>query len=252
MTTQSPRRVALITGASTGIGQATALRLAADGYDIALAALTPGSLQETEDLLRDFEISTRSLYFDIGKIDDAESAFNTAVEQLGGVDLLVNNAAIPLLRAAIDVSVSDWDLLMDANIKGAFFLSQAMARQLKAAGRAGNIVNISSTHGIVALKERSTYGIAKAAMIHMTRCLAVEWAEFDIRVNCVAPATVSTPSREASLSDPDKRRFMTGRIPLGRFGKSEEVAAAIAYLASDDAGFTTGQTIVLDGGLTSI
>lgn len=245
-------RVAFITGASTGIGQATAIRLATDGYDIAMAGVTPGSLRETEENLEALGVRTASLYFDVGNADDTNSAFNEAVARLGGIDVLVNNAAVPLLRPAIDVSAAEWDFLMNANLKGAFFLSQTMARQLRDAGRPGNIVNVASTHGIVALKDRSTYGIAKAAMIHMTRCLAVEWADLGIRVNCVAPATISTPSREASLADPDKRKFMIGRIPLGRFGLSAEVAAAIAYLASEGAGFTTGQTLTLDGGLTAI
>ncbi len=252
MQTSATRRVAFVTGASTGIGMATALRLADEGYDLAIAALSDGSLEETATALREKGAKVSSCYFDMRDVAACVAALDQAIDALGRIDLLVNNAAVPLLRAAMDVSEEDWDWLMDANLKGAFFLAQAVARRMKEAGHGGSIVNIASTHGITALKDRSTYGIAKAGMIHMTRCMAVEWAELDIRVNCVAPATISTPSREASLADPQKKKFMIGRIPLGRFGTSEEVAAAVAYLAADDAGFVTGHTLVLDGGLTAI
>lgn len=246
------RPVAFITGASVGIGKAVALRLAALGYDLALAGLSSGSVDQTAAEAAALGAATTKHAFDVADTGAGKAAIADALARFGRVDALVNNAAVPLLRAAIDLDEAEWDAIMTPNLKGAFFLSQAMARHLRDAGRPGSIVNIASTHGIVALKDRSTYGIAKAGMIHMTRCLAVEWAEFGIRVNCVAPATISTPSREASLAEPAKRAFMIGRIPLGRFGTAEEVAGAVAYLTSPDSGFTTGHTLVLDGGLTAI
>lgn len=249
---EGTRKVAFVTGASVGIGQAIACRLAEEGHDLVIAALEHGSLAETEAMLTDKGVRSTSLYFDVGDVAAVTKGFQDAVEAMGRVDVLVNNAAVPLLRSALEVSERDWDNLMSPNLKGAFFISQCLAGHLIAAGRSGRIVNIASTHGIAALKDRSTYGIAKAGLIHMTRCLAAEWAAHNITVNCVAPATISTPSREASLADPEKRRFMIGRIPLGRFGTAQEVAAAVAYLAGDEAGFTTGHTLVLDGGLTAI
>lgn len=246
------RPVALVTGASVGIGKAVALRLAALGYDLALAGLSPGDVDETAAEARALGAAVSAPVFDVADTGAGRAAIGAAMQHFGRLDVLVNNAAVPLVRGAIDLDEGEWDAIMAPNLKGAFFLSQAFARQLRDAGRPGSIVNIASTHGIVALRDRSTYGIAKAGMIHMTRCLAIEWAEFGIRVNCVAPATISTPSREASLAEPERRAFMIGRIPLGRFGTAEEVAGAVAYLTGPDSGFTTGHTLVLDGGLTAI
>jgi len=142
--------------------------------------------------------------------------------------------------------------MMATNLRGPFFLSQAFARRAIAAGRSGSIVNIGSTHGRAVLAERAVYGIAKAALDHMTRALAVEWAPHGIRVNAVVPSTVSTPSREAAMRDPEVRARMTARIPAGRFATPEEIAAAVRFLAQPEAGFITGETLVIDGGLTVV
>lgn len=249
---ENGRPVAYVTGASVGIGQAIAARLARLGYDLVITGRTSGSLAETQVQCEGLGARVLPQYFDVSDISGSARAFEEAAEGTGPIEVLVNNAAIPLLRPAIEVNEEEWDSILGPNLKGAYFMSQSLARHLSSSNRKGCIVNIASTHGIVALKDRSVYGIAKAGMIHMTRMLAVEWADLGITVNCVAPATVSTPSREKSLADPTKRRFMLDRIPLGRFGASEEVAGAVAYLVSKDAAFTTGQTIVLDGGLTSV
>ena len=140
---------------------------------------------------------------------------------------------------------------MDADLGGAFFMTQQMGRHLIATGRPGCVISIASTHGLVALELRFAYGVAKAGVMHMTRMLAYEWAEHGIRVNAIAPGRVNTPSREASLAEPGFREKALGRVPLKRFAESEEVAAAACYLASPGAAYMTGQTLVLDGGLTA-
>ena len=146
---------------------------------------------------------------------------------------------------------AEWEAVLDVNLKGAFFMSQQMGRHLVASGRPGCIVSIASTHGLVALAQRSAYGIAKAAVMQMTRMLAIEWAEHGIRVNAVAPGRIDTPSRAGSLARPGYREAALGRIPMRRFGTAEEVAAAVSYLVSPAAAYITGQTLVLDGGLTA-
>lgn len=246
------RKVAFITGASVGIGQAVAVHLARQGFDLALAALAPGSLMETCEKVAALGSDALPLYFDVSNIADLNLHFAHARDHFGTMDALVNNAAVPLHRPALEVTESDWDGVFSANLRGCFFLAQRFAQHLIEESRCGGIVNIASTHGIVALGDRSTYGIAKAGLIHMTKCLAIEWADAGIRVNCVAPATISTPSREAALAEVGKRQAMVDRIPLRRFGTPHEVAAAVAYLLNDDAGFVTGHTLVLDGGLTAV
>jgi NAD(P)-dependent dehydrogenase (short-subunit alcohol dehydrogenase family) len=178
-------------------------------------------------------------------VQDADDAF-------GRVDVLVNNAGVTLRRPALDVSRDEWQAVIDVNLSGTFFMSQQFARRVIARKQGGCIVSLASTHGVVALAERSTYGISKGAIIHMTRVLAYEWAQYGIRVNAIAPGTIETPSRTAYFdANPGTREALLRRVPIGKFGSEDDVAGAVAYLASADAGYITGQTLLLDGGLTT-
>ena len=248
-----PRRpAALVTGASQGIGAAVAVALAREGYDLALTSTRAASLQKT---VRDVEASGARavlLALDLSEVSSFESVMAQAVGALGPLDVLVNNAGITLRRSALEVSRENWQPIQDINLKGAFFLAQQMGRHLVALRRPGCVINIASTHGLVGYPQRSVYGIAKAGLIQMTRMLAVEWAPHRIRVNAVAPGTVSTPSREAHFSaDPQAREAIVSRVPLRRFSTMEEVAAAVCYLVRPDAEYITGHTLLLDGGLTA-
>ena len=163
------------------------------------------------------------------------AAFASAFGQL---DLLVNNAGSNLRKLAVDVTWADWDAVMASNLRGAFFLSQQVGRRSDRGRPAGAIVNIASTHGLVGAAERSTYGIAKGALIQMTRMLAIEWAEHGIRVNAIAPGRLDTrsPSRAARTDDPSYMQAMLARIPLRRLATVDEVAAAVCYLAEPASG----------------
>jgi 2-deoxy-D-gluconate 3-dehydrogenase len=174
-----------------------------------------------------------------------------ATQAFGAIDVLVNNAGRALQKPAVDVTWAEWNDVIDINLKGGFFLSTAFARHCLERTRGGAIISMASTHGLTGIAGRSVYGVSKGGIIQMTRMLAIEWAPLGIRVNAVAPATVLTPSREKMLSEPQTRARMLARIPLGRFPSAEEVAAAVCYLASDAAASITGQTLVLDGGLTA-
>jgi NAD(P)-dependent dehydrogenase (short-subunit alcohol dehydrogenase family) len=245
------RRAAFVTGASQGIGAAVALALARDGFDVAVSSTRPEKLEDVVSRIRAAGARAVPVALDVREPQSIERAMTEAITACGRLDALVNNAGVPLRRPALDVTPAEWETVLAVNLKGAFFMSQQMGRHLVQAARPGCIVSIASTHGLVALAQRSAYGIAKAAVMHMTRMLAIEWAEHGIRVNAVAPGRVDTPSRAGSLAEPGYRDAALGRIPLRRFASAEEVAGAVSYLVSPAAAYLTGQTLVLDGGLTA-
>ena len=241
------RAVALVTGASEGIGRAIALDLARHGHDVVLTDLAPETLAGTAAAVEATGAQAVPLALDLR----SEASIAAAIEATGPLDVLVNNAAVALNKPAIEVGWADWDAVVDVNLKGTFFLTAAFARQCIAAGRPGAVVSIASTHGLTGLAGRSVYGASKGGIIQLTRMLAVEWAECGVRVNAVAPGTVLTPSRQHMLADPARRRRMLERIPTRRFPTAEEVAAAVRYLASGEAGSVTGQVLPVDGGITA-
>jgi NAD(P)-dependent dehydrogenase (short-subunit alcohol dehydrogenase family) len=245
------KRTAFVTGASQGIGAAIALGLASDGYDVAVSSTRPEKLPEVRRQLEAAGARVATVALDVREQPSIERAMAEAVAAFGHLDVLVNNAGIPIKRDAIAVTPEEWDAVIDTNLTGTFFMSQQMGRHLVQVGRPGCIISIASTHGLVGVAQRSAYGIAKAGIIHLTRMLAIEWATHGIRVNAIAPGRIETESRAASNSDPQYLKWATARVPLRRFGTVDEVTAAACYLASPVAAYVTGQALVLDGGLTS-
>jgi NAD(P)-dependent dehydrogenase (short-subunit alcohol dehydrogenase family) len=252
MDNSTSRQTALVTGASYGVGAATALALARAGFAVAVSARSTENLAQTMAKLEATGARVVPLVLDLNSQSSIERAMADVIAAFGRLDLLVNNAGGNLRKLAVDVAPADWDVVMATNLRGAFFLSQQVGRHLIANGRQGAIVNIASTHGLVGAAERSVYGISKGALIQMTRMLAIEWAAHGIRVNAIAPGRLDTPSpsRAARTGDPDYMAAMRARIPLNRLATAEEVAAAVCYLASPQAASITGQTLVLDGGVT--
>ena len=247
----SSRRTAFITGASQGIGATTAEFLARAGYDVAVSSTQPAKLESLLAKLKTAGARTVPVALDVRSQQSIEQAMAAVIAAFGHLDVLVNNAAVPLRKLALDVAPAEWDSVIGTGLAGTFFMCQQMGRHLVSGKRPGCIISIGSTHGMVAARERSIYGIAKAGVSHMTRMLAYEWAEHGIRVNAVAPGRVNTPSRAGSLAEPGYQEAALARVPLKRFATSEEVAAAVCYLASPEAAYITGQTLVLDGGLTA-
>ncbi|HEY2942698.1 MAG TPA: 3-oxoacyl-ACP reductase family protein [Vicinamibacteria bacterium] len=243
-------QVALVTGSARGIGRACALALAHAGADVALGlrdAKTGG------DLAGEIEAMGRRalpLQMDVSRLDQIQSAVETAVSRFGRLDILVNNAGVAPENLAENVREKDFDLTLAVNLKGTFFASQAAGRVM-IEQKHGRIINLGSQAGFVALPTESIYCMTKAAISHLTRCLAVEWGRYDITVNAVAPTFIRTPGTEECLANDAFRADVLSRIALGRIGEPMEVAAAVVYLASPAASLVTGATLLIDGGWTA-
>ncbi len=243
-------QVSLVTGAARGIGRACALALAHAGADVVLGLR---EAQTGADLLQEIEAIGRRalcLQMDMTRLDEIQQAVESAAKHFGRLDILVNNAGLGPSNLAEDVREEDFDLTMAVNVKGTFFASQAAGRQM-IKQKYGRIVNLSSQAGLVALPSESIYCISKAAIIHLTRCLAVEWGQYNITVNAIAPTFINTPGTAEALQDDAFRTDVLSRIALGRIGEPMEVAGAVVFLASPAASLITGDTLLIDGGWTA-
>jgi 2-deoxy-D-gluconate 3-dehydrogenase len=240
-------RRALVTGGNRGLGLAIAHALAAAGAHVVLGVRDPEGAEQPLRSIRAEGGSASSITLDVTQLDEARASIDAASDD-GVFDILVNNAGGGINAPAIDVTEADFDAVWSLNVRSALFLSQHVARSMPAGGA---IVNIASQAGIVALPGESSYCIAKAAMLHMTRCHAVEWGERGIRVNAVAPTFIETDGTAEALSDPAFRADVIDRIAaLHRIGKPTEVAGAVVFLCSQAASLITGHTLVVDGGWT--
>jgi len=243
-------QVALVTGAARGIGQACALALANAGAEVALGLR---DVQTGTDLAGKIEsMGTRALclQMDVTYLDQIQRAVDATVAQFGRLDILVNNAGLGPSNLAEYVREEDFDFTLAVNLKGTFFTSQAAGRVMIRQNY-GRIVNLSSQAGFVALPTESVYCMTKAAISHLTKCLAVEWGQYNITVNAVAPTFINTPGTAEALGDAAFRQDVLSRIALGRIGEPEEVASAVVFLASPAAAMITGDTLLIDGGWTA-
>lgn len=249
--TSDGRRVALVTGASRGIGQETAVALARDGCDVALAARSVDDLQRTADRCAEHGARTVVIPTDVTQEPQVRNMVAKAAADLAGLDVLVNNAGGSRFMADIvDVRPDGWDKLFRLNITSAFWALQEAGKRFVQQG-SGVVVNIASMAGLAASPGLSAYGAAKAALISMTQTAGAEWGPAGVRVNAVAPGWIKTDLNRFAWEDPETEQALVARAALGRWGEPAEVADVVAFLTSDRASYITGQTIVVDGGLTS-
>jgi NAD(P)-dependent dehydrogenase (short-subunit alcohol dehydrogenase family) len=244
-------KVALVTGAARGLGRAISLALAHAGADVALGLRDVKADLGLAEEIRQMGRKTLPLQMDMRRMEQISSAVEEAARVFGRIDILVNNAGIAPENPAENVREEDFDETLAVNLKGTFFASKAVGRRM-IQQKSGTIINMGSQAGFVALPTESIYCMTKAAIAHLTKCLAVEWGKHGITVNAVAPTFIHTPGTESFLADPVSRADTLERIAaLHRIGEPMDVAGAVVFLASSAASLITGETILIDGGWTA-
>ncbi|HEY6414066.1 MAG TPA: glucose 1-dehydrogenase [Edaphobacter sp.] len=243
-------KVAIVTGSASGIGKAISIRLGSEGATVVASYRgLPRGATDTKAAIESNGGKAILIEADVSKIADVQNLVEETYQQLGRCDILVNNAGIETRADFWDVTEQDYDAVLNVNLKGAFFLTQAFVRRLRDAKQPGRIINISSVHEDMVFPHFSTYCASKGAMRMLMRNLSVELGPLSITVNNIAPGAIITPINQSLLEDKPKLNALLCNIPLGRLGTSEEVAGLTVFLASDDAAYITGSTYVIDGGL---
>ena len=245
-------RRAIVTGAASGIGRATAERLGAEGASVCVNYYSDDDAPAAEEVvgaIRAHGPRALAIQADVGEEEQAKRLVAAAAEELGGLDLLVNNAGIENKAPLLDLSLEDWERILTTNLTGSF-LCLREAASVMAAGGGGVVVNISSVHEFIPWPGYAHYCASKGGVKLLMETAARELAPYGIRVANVAPGAIATPINKEVLDDPEAKRAVEGEVPLGRFGEPGEIAAAVAWVASDEASYVTGTTIVVDGGMS--
>lgn len=236
-------KTALVTGAARGIGHDLVFALSEAGARVA------AGVRDSADVAR-FGDDVLAVPLDVTDLDQIETAVGAVLDEFGSLDILVNNAGLGANHPAVDVTEADWDTIMDVNLKGLFFCCRAAGRAMLEQGW-GRVINLSSQAGVVGIRDHAVYSASKGGVNLLTKVLALEWGARGVTVNAVAPTFIYTPGTAARLDDPDYRRGVVDRIPIGDVGTTTDVAGAVVYLASDAARMVTGHVLLVDGGWTS-
>jgi glucose 1-dehydrogenase len=245
-------KVALVTGASSGIGAGIAERFAAEGAHVAVN-YRPGSPKDkeaAETAVAGYATKGIAVEADVSKHDQVEAMVAQVVKEFGRIDIAINNAGIEIHKPFLETTDDEWNRVLGVNLQGCFYVSQAAARQMVKQGGGGRLINISSVHEDIPFPGYTSYCATKGAIRMIMRNLCIELAPNGITVNNIAPGAIATPINQSVLDDPVAYKNAVSEIPLGRFGKPEDVAAVAVFLASDEAAYVTGSTYYVDGGLT--
>ena len=238
---------ALVTGASSGIGLGCAAGLAEYGAEIVVAARSKEKLDEFVRVANSAGWSARAVVMDVSDITQMQQT----LAELGSFDILVNSAGVAKHSPALDTAAENFDAVMDLNLRGAYFLSQTIAKQMIDAGTGGSIINISSQMAHVGGIERSVYCASKFGVEGFTKAMAIEWGQYGVRINTVCPTFVRTALTQKTFDDPDKRAWIMDKIKLGRVAEVEDIMGSVVFLASDAAAMITGASLLVDGGWTA-
>ena len=239
-------KVAVVTGAARGIGQAIAKKLAQEGADVAICDLQAEWLAETAGIVQGFGRKALPLAVDVGDSDAVNACISEVVKVFGKVDIMVNNAGITKDTLLVRMSDEDWDAVLRVNLKGTFLFSRAVAKHMMKQ-RSGAIINIASISGIIGTAGQANYAASKAGVIALTKSTANELAARGVRANAIAPGFISSKMTDA-LSEDVRNQYLS-RIPLGRFGTVDDIASAVVFLASEQSSYLTGQTLNVNGGM---
>jgi len=242
-------KTAVVTGANRGLGKAISLALAKAGANVVCAARSEKELQEVTEEIKSYGRQTMHVVVDISKPKEVEELVERSVNKFGSVQILVNNAGIFLTRPVLETTEEEWRKTIDINLTGTFLCTKAFGRQM-IANEYGKIINISSSFGLVGVSSHSAYCATKAALIELTKCLAIEWAKYNINVNSIAPGFFDTTMASQVYSVQKLKDVTLASIPLKRIADPKELGALAVYLASPASDYMTGETIVIDGGFT--
>jgi gluconate 5-dehydrogenase len=243
-------RVAIVTGASRGLGQTFARALANAGADVAITSRTLESLHPFQREIESMGRRAVPLMLDVRDETSIRQMADAAHQAFGQIDILVNNAGCNVRKKAADVTWADWNLVLDTNLRGAFFVAQAVARHMLPRG-AGRIINIGSVTSVFGYAGLGPYGASRGGIRQLTMSLADDWGPHGITVNCLAPGWFKTEQNTVMYDDPEWVAYLVDRIPLKRPGRPEDLEGAIVFLASDASAYITGQTLLVDGGITT-
>lgn len=246
-------KVALVTGGSRGIGEATAVGFAKAGADVIVTSRKLPDLERVAGLVKEQGQKALALECHVGRMDQIRNLIETVVDEFGRIDILVNNAGTSIAAPSMDIEEKAWDSVMNLNLKGLYFLSQGAARIMKENG-GGAIVHVASVNGFSPSMATPVYGVAKAGVVMATKTMAQEWAPYNIRVNAIAPGPIETKLLNATwalLPEDEQKKVkenVAAGVPLGRIGEPREIADVMIFLASNASSYVTGQTIIVDGG----
>lgn len=241
---------AIVTGAGRGIGRALAIGLAEAGADVAILARTESDLEETAGYIRELGRQVLIVPSDVTNREQVHNAVKRIREEFGKIDILINNAGMNIRSQALDVTDEEWHTIMDTNLKSAFMFAQEVGKIMKEDANGGKIISITSVGGHVALRTGVVYAATKAALIQMTKVLALEWGKYNINVNAIGPWYFRTPLTEKLLADPEYVEDILSVTPLNRIGDLKELIGPVVFLSSEAGNYVHGQTLFVDGGMT--